>query len=116
MKFKADENIPVEVVGDLRSEGHSAETVQEEGLAGASDTVILDNVREEHCVFLTMDKGVADVRTYPPEQYAGIVLFRPDRAGRGAVLMFIRQNLPALFSAELGGHLFVVTPRGIRVR
>ncbi|MGH8611519.1 MAG: DUF5615 family PIN-like protein [Gammaproteobacteria bacterium] len=42
MKFKVDENLPAELLDDLRVAGQEAETVPEEGLTGAPDAVILD--------------------------------------------------------------------------
>lgn len=89
MKFKIDENLPMEIRDDLRAAGHDAETIMDEGLTGASDSIIMDRVREEARALLTLDKGIADVRAYPPEHYHGIVLFRPHTAGRGAVLAFL---------------------------
>lgn len=116
MKFKIDENLPVELLADLQAAGHEADTVQQEGLAGSADPPLLKKVQQEGRVFLTMDKGVADVRAYPPEQYAGLVLFRPQTSGRQAVLLFVRRHLPALLQADLPGRLLVVTERGIRIR
>ncbi len=74
MKFKVDENLPLELLTDLRVAGHEAETVSEEGLTGAPDTVLLEKVRSEERVLLTMDKGIANVRVYPPEHYSGYPL------------------------------------------
>ncbi len=42
MKFKVDENLPLELLTDLRVAGHEAETVSEEGLPGAPDAVLLE--------------------------------------------------------------------------
>lgn len=47
MKFKLDENLPGEIAGDLRSAGHDAQTVADEGLCGASDSTLLRKAREE---------------------------------------------------------------------
>lgn len=63
-----------------------------------------------------MDKGIADVRAYPPDRYAGIVLFRPTTSGRGAVRAFVRRHLPTILQTDLAGHLVVITERNIRVR
>jgi predicted nuclease of predicted toxin-antitoxin system len=116
MKFKIDENLPGELVADLRAAGHDADTVFDQGLAGASDAAIMASVLGEARALLTLDKGMADVRAYPPRQYAGIVLFRPRTTGRSATLAFVRQHLPSLLRANLNGHLFVVSETGIRVR
>ncbi|MGH8609265.1 MAG: DUF5615 family PIN-like protein [Gammaproteobacteria bacterium] len=116
MKFKVDENLPAELLYDLRIAGHQAETVHEERLTGAPDAVVLERVRTEGYALLTMDKGIADVRAYPPDRYAGIVLFRPSTSGRGAVLAFVRHHLPTILQTDLAGHLMVVSDRSIRVR
>ncbi|MFO0969697.1 MAG: DUF5615 family PIN-like protein [Gemmataceae bacterium] len=116
MKFKIDENLPADIAADLKAAGHDADTVSAEGLTGAIDSVILAHVQTEERTLLTMDKGIADVRAYPPDQYAGIVLFRPRTTGYQATLSFVRQHLPTLLQATLAGHLFVVSESGIRVR
>ena len=116
MKFKIDENLPSELADDLRNYGHEADSVVDEGLAGTPDNALMQIVKSESRVFLTLDKGIADLRAYRPNEYRGIVLFRPQTQGRGAVREFVRRYLPILLERDLTGHLFVVTERGIRVR
>jgi len=116
MRFKDDENLPAELVADLQAAGHAAASVPEEGLTGSPDRTLIEMTRGEGRVLLTMDKGIADVRTYPPHRYAGIILFRPRTAGRGAILRFVRRHLPALLEADVAGHLLVVSEAGIRIR
>jgi predicted nuclease of predicted toxin-antitoxin system len=116
MKLKLDENLPLEIADAFRGAGHEIDSVQSEGLTGASDLKILEQVQIENQILLTMDKGIADIRLYPPSQYPGIVLFRPSASGRGEVLRFIQNALPDLLSINSSGHLAIVTPRGIRLR
>lgn len=116
MKFKIDENLPTEIAVDLRALGHDAMTVYEEGLAGTKDIHLLPQVRDEGRAFITMDKGIADVRTYPPNQYPGLVLLRPADTGRGEVLAFARRHLSSWIDLPLQGRLLVITDRGIRTR
>ena len=116
MKFKLDENLPVELRDDLQTLGHEADTVPDEGLMGAPDSLLLERARDEERVLLTMDKGIADVRRFPPRLYAGIVLFRPSSTGRGEVLAFVRRHLPSILALELKGWLLIVGERSIRVR
>ena len=88
MRFKLDENLPVEIRDDLRAMGHDAELVSDEGLTGSPDEVLLEYVRREKRTFLALDIGIADVRSYPPDRYHGIIIFRPtsDTGGRGGGL------------------------------
>jgi predicted nuclease of predicted toxin-antitoxin system len=116
VKFKLDENLPAELCVELQAAGHQADSVHDEGLTDAADPAILERVKVEGRVLLTMDKGIADVRAYPPASYQGIVLFRPAQTGRAAVLTFVRRHLSSLLQMDLAGHLFVVTDRSIRRR
>ena len=116
MRFKLDENSPVELCDDLRALGHDADTVPDEGLAGAPDSPILSRARDEDRVLITVDKGIADVRRYPLRRYAGIALFRPGSTGRGAVLAFARRNRRSILTMDLKGWLLVVGERSIRIR
>jgi predicted nuclease of predicted toxin-antitoxin system len=116
MKFKIDENLPGDIVLDLRAAGHEADSVLDEGLGGAPDSTIMAQIQVEQRAIITLDKGIADVRTYPPTAYAGLILLRPRSTGRQATLDFVRKHLPALLQSKLVGHLFVVTENGIRVR
>ena len=56
MKFKLDENFPVELVTDLRRLGHDADTVTDEGLRGAADPVVVDAAFAADRILFTLDK------------------------------------------------------------
>ncbi len=116
MRFKLDENLPGELAVDLAEQGHEADTVVDEGLRGTSDPEVMARAEAEGRVLMTLDKGIGNLRDYPPRQRSGIVLFRPGATGRRAVLEFVRRRLPELLSLELDGRLVVVTERGLRSR
>jgi hypothetical protein len=44
-------------------------------------------------ILFTLDKGIADLQRYPIHQHSGVVLFRTDTPGRGAVIAFARERL-----------------------
>jgi len=116
VKIKLDENLPVELANDLRMLGHDADTVDDEGLSGAEDPMVLDAALETGRVLFTLDKGIADLQRYPTNQHAGVVLFRPDSVGRRAVLAFVRERLPEVLALELANRLTVVGVSRIRLR
>jgi predicted nuclease of predicted toxin-antitoxin system len=116
MRFKVDENLPQELASDLAEIGHDAETVVTEGMAGVADSRLVETARHEGRILLTLDKGIADVRMFPPTASPGVVLFRPNSMGRGQVLLFVRRHMPDLLKLELQGRLVVVAPGGIRFR
>jgi predicted nuclease of predicted toxin-antitoxin system len=116
VKFEIDENLLIEIVDEIRGLGHEADTVIAEGLRGFVDPEVLAAAKTSGRVLLTMDKGMANVRLRPPEQFQGIVLFRPKRAGRRMTFEFVRRHLPALLTTGLSGRLVVVSDAGIRIR
>ena len=117
MKFKIDENLPAELAEQLRHLGEDADTVVDEGLAGALDSRIVLETRRERRVLVTLDKGLGDVRGRGDDEPA-VVLVRFPAAGRKALLDFLTPLLPALaIRLRTGSYrVLVVTERGIRAR
>ena len=116
MRFKIDENLPAQLATELSASGHEAQTVVQEGMAGAADSDLLEAARREGRILLTLDKGIANIHRRQPGTFAGMVLFRPDSSGRGEVFRFVRKHLDEVLALELEGRLVVVTGRGIRRR
>jgi Domain of unknown function (DUF5615) len=48
VRFKTDENLPVQAASTLREYGHEAETVLDESLSGADDEAIATSVHVEN--------------------------------------------------------------------
>lgn len=91
MKFKVDENLPVEVAECLRQSGHDGNTVNQEGLGGERDARIFEVCKREHRVLITLDTDFADIRTYPPGEYPGIVVLRLNRQDKNYVLGWVER-------------------------
>ena len=115
MRIKLDENLPAELVDDIAARGHDVDSVETEGLAGRPDRVVAAAARRAQRVFFTLDKGIADVRRFPPRRYGGIVLFRFRQRGRASVRRAVLGVLPHLPS-RLAGRLVVITESAVRVR
>lgn len=115
MNFKVDQNLPEEVVQTLRNDGHDARNVYEEQLGGRPDPEISAAVKRESRALITLDVDFADIRTYPPEQYSGLVVFRLHRQDKPAVLRALRSILPLLQKERLIGRLWIVTDASVRI-
>jgi predicted nuclease of predicted toxin-antitoxin system len=61
VKFKTDENLPIEAASTLRHYGFDAETVWDESLSGAGDGTIANKVREEERILLTLDLDFGNI-------------------------------------------------------
>lgn len=114
MRIKLDENLPNELLTDLRAAGHDAESVFTEGLSGSLDGAVMQAAQSEQRAVFTLDKGIGNIRLYPPEHYSGIILFRCATRERGAVLNFIRQRLDTILQREVAGDLLVVSSQRVR--
>jgi len=66
MKFKVDENLPLEVVVLLRSADHQAITIHEQQMTGEADPRITEVCQQEERALVTLDLDFANVRSYPP--------------------------------------------------
>ena len=116
MRAKLDENLPIEVVGLFRAAGWGCDTVHDEGLVGADDPTIGAACRTEGRVLFTLDLDFADIRTYPPSEYVGIVVFRPPEPSHRHVLQMAARG-PSLLAAHWVDHqLWIVEPNRVRVR
>jgi len=55
MRFKIDENLPIEIAEILINSGHDAKTVNAERLQGAKDPVLIGVCKSENRVLVTLD-------------------------------------------------------------
>ncbi len=116
MRAKLDESMPNEAVRALGAAGWDCSTVHDEGLAGATDDQLAFACRTEDRVLFTLDLDFADIRAYPPVEYAGIVVLRPTRPGRDEVLTLLTRALRVLAHEWTPSQLWIVEPSRIRTR
>lgn len=76
MQFKLDENLPASLVTLFTVAGHDAVSASAQDLQGAPDATISEACRSEERALVTLDVGFADIRAYPPSDYAGIIVLR----------------------------------------
>jgi len=117
MRLKLDENLPAELGDDLRALGHDVDSVVSEGLASQPDLIVARAARDTRRVLLTLDKGLGDIRRFPPRLYAGLVVFRPSRKGRAQVRRAVLDAMPRLTAyRRLAGRLVIVSDSAVRLR
>jgi len=116
MKFKIDENLPVDIAELLRQTGYDAMTVLEQELGGCPDADLALICQKEARVFVTLDTDFADIRAYPPRQFHGLIVLRLKHHDKPHVLK-VFSRLIRIFSIEpLERHLWIVEKNRIRIR
>jgi predicted nuclease of predicted toxin-antitoxin system len=116
VKFKVDENLPVEVAQLLREAGHDVLTVLEQGLGGAKDQAIAKICQSEQRALVTLDIHFADIRAYPPAEFSGPIVLRLERHDKPHVLQIMSRVLKMTGFEHPQGQLWIVEERRIRVR
>lgn len=118
MHFLIDADLPRRSGELLRRLGHEAQDVRDISLGSASDVVIAERAKRDGLCLVTGDFGFADIRNYPPEKYAGlVVLAAPPDATAGILLAMLEGFVgqPRLLK-RLPGRLAIVEPGRVRFR
>jgi predicted nuclease of predicted toxin-antitoxin system len=116
MRFKVDENLPVEATALLLKGGHDARTVLQQGLGGQPDADVAHACQCEQRILVTLDIDFADIRTYPPEQFHGLIVLRLRQQDTAHVLDALRRLLQLFASESIQGQLWIVEEDRIRIR
>ena len=116
VRFKVDENLPAEAAELLRRAGHDAVTVGEQSLSGSGDADLARICQTEARSLVTLDLGFADIRTYPPALYPGMLVLRLRQQDKPRVLETLGRVLPLLAEEPLDRRLWIVDERQVRVR
>ena len=116
LRFKIDENLPVEVATLLTDAGHDALTVLDQSLGGRSDPEISDVCRVEQRIVFSLDLDFADIRSYPPASYSGIIVLRLTVANKTQILTAVSRLIPLLDEETIVGKLWIVDETRVRIR
>ena len=116
MRFKIDENLPTAAAAVFAAAGHDAHTTAQDGLDGANDPRIAEVCRREARALVTFDLDFADLRTYPPAEYPGLIVLRLSVQTYRHVSLVLRRLLPLLDSEPVRGRLWLVGDGQVRIR
>lgn len=118
MRFLVDEDLPLSICDSLRQFGHEACDIRNLGMRGAKDWQVADYARKHELCLLTGDLDFANIRNYPPQDYAGLVVLKVPKTVSPA---YIRQLLESFLQRKdlvgrMNGKLAIVGPAQVRIR
>jgi predicted nuclease of predicted toxin-antitoxin system len=116
MKFKADENLPIEIVRLLEDNGHDALTVLGQNLGGEPDSRIAQVCKKEKRALITLDTDFSDIRTYPSEEFFGLIVLRLKTLDKPHVISVVSRLINILFKEPLDRRLWIVEEGRVRIR
>jgi predicted nuclease of predicted toxin-antitoxin system len=116
VRIKLDENLPGDAVGLLAGLGHDVDTVVTEGLGGAQDGAVVVAAAAAERLLVTLDRGLGDIRSYPPGAHAGIVVLRVDDQSAPALVETLRSLAENHDLADFKRCVVVVRQHLVRIR
>lgn len=116
LKFKIDENLPIEIVDCLSHAEYDAVTVIDQGLTGSKDCNIAKICKNEGRIIVTLDTDFMDIRTYPPDEYSGIMVIRVKKQNRRHIIDIFAQTIPLLKNEPINHSLWIIEESRVRIR
>ena len=116
MKFKIDENLPAEYKSILERAGFHAESVEDERLSGADDSVVIERCLHERRILITLDLDFGNIQAYPPPSFSGIVVFRSKSQDKPTLIRLLERLVPTLSKQSPERQLWIVEHDRIRIR
>ena len=116
MKFLADMGISPKTAAFLRSLGHDAVHLHEQGLHGLEDRAILTKAREEGRILLTHDLDFGELIAVSGAMLLGVVVFRLRNMRPERVSRYLEETISRHAEAMERGAIISVAEGQVRVR
>ncbi len=119
LRFLSDQCVPSEITESLKRGGHEVALLREVLPINSPDPAVIAKAQQLGAILLSLNGDFADIITYPPSHYGGIVAVQLNNHP---------ETIPYLMAGLLGflsdhadqrfyqGKLLVVEPHRIRIR
>jgi len=119
LRFFADHCVSNAIVDHLRSQGHEVLRLRDHLDPESPDSIVIARAQELSSILLSLNGDFADIVTYPPSRYGGIIALEVH--DHPEVIPVILSRLSAYISLhpdsdDYRGKLFVVATHRIRIR
>lgn len=116
MKFTVDENLPLNLADLLRQAGHEVIALPGHHEAGERDALLIRSCQQDESILVTLDVDFADIRSYPPSDYPGIIVFRVNRLDRPYLLYLFERAMALLSQEPIKNRLWIIEETQVRIR
>ena len=119
LRFLSDQCVPTEITDILRRQSHQLTLLQEVLPVRALDPVVIATAQEMGAILLSLNGDFADIVTYPPGNYVGIVGLQLHN--HPEIIPQLMQRLLAFLDANPAqafyrGKLLLVQVHRVRIR
>lgn len=116
MRFKIDENLPIEVAEALQQVGQDAVTMLEQRHSRSADAQLATLCQRKSRVLVTLDMDFADIRNYPPAEFPGLIVLRLRQQDKPYVLDVLTRLVQVIRREPVEGHLWIFEESRVRIR
>ena len=116
MRFKIDENLPVDAAKVIRQYNFDVHTVHDEHMSGAVDDDIYQVCIHEKRILITLDLDFSDIRAYTPKESSGIIVIRTKKHDRHTLISILTRLFEVLTADGISQKLWIVEENRIRIR
>jgi predicted nuclease of predicted toxin-antitoxin system len=119
LRFFNDHCVPDSVSQMLRDAGHEVLILREHLPGDSDDALVIAKAQELDAILVSLNGDFADITTYPPSRYRGIVALQV-RNHPEVIALLMRRLIDHLTAhpemASYKGRLFLVEAHRIRIR
>jgi predicted nuclease of predicted toxin-antitoxin system len=119
LKFFADQCVPNLVTEALRDAGHEVLRLRDHIRPDSPDPAVIATAQELGALLISLDGDFADIVTYPPSRYKGIIALQVRGHPEALPQLVSRLRAYLLEHPEMShytGKLFLIESHRIRVR
>lgn len=116
MKFTVDENLPLDLANLLQQAGHDVIALSDHHEAGERDALLIRSCQQNESILVTLDVDFADIRSYPPSDYPGIIVFRVNRLDKPYLLYLFERVIDLLPQEPIEKRLWIIEETQVRIR
>lgn len=95
--------------------GHDVDTAFDEDLARATDKEVLRKASDENRILFTLDRDFLNLKSCPPKDHAGVVVFRPTRQGALVIMKIVKDFVRSADLKKYRRRTAVVERTGVRI-
>ncbi len=99
----------------LVSWGYQASFLRQHIAPNAPDPDVLKTAVQLDAVLLSVDKDFLNIKSYPPQNFQGIIVIRDKHGARQSIAAQLKAALDTLYRDKLRGVLVVVDAEGYNV-
>jgi len=119
LRFFADHCIPMSVVQTLRDAGYEVLRLKDFIPTDSPDNLVISKAQQSDAILISLDGDFADIVTYPPSRYKGILALQVRNHPESIPLLLDRLKAYLLAHDTIenySGKLLIVEPHRIRSR